>query len=105
MPPEAAAAPAAATLHKLRARHLLWCGPMSTDFAFAQVLDLGGDGLRVGVKDSIDIEGFATRMGSACFADAPPARRHAEVVRALLDRGSRIGGKRNRQELVHGAPG
>jgi amidase len=95
----------ATTLHKLRARHLLWCGSMSTDFAFAQVLDLGGDGLRVGVKDSIDIEGFATRMGSACFADAPPARRHAEVVRALLDQGCRIVGKTNLHELAYGVTG
>jgi amidase len=79
--------------------------PMGADFAFAQVLDLGGDGLRVGVKDSIDIEGFATRMGSACFADAPPARRHAEVVRALLDQGCRIVGKTNLHELAFGATG
>src|SRR5258708_35610326 len=79
--------------------------PMGTDFAFAQVLDLGGDGLRVGVKDSIDIEGVATRMGSAWFADAPPARRDAEVVRALLDQGCRIVGKTNLHELAFGATG
>jgi amidase len=78
---------------------------MGTDFAFSQLLNLGGDGLRVGVKDSIDIEGFATRMGSACFADAPPARQHAEVVRALLDRGCRIVGKTNLHELAYGVTG
>lgn len=78
---------------------------MSTDFAFAQVLDLGGDGLRVGVKDSIDIEGFATRLGSACFADAPPALEHAAAVRALLDQGCRIVGKTNLHELAYGVTG
>jgi amidase len=66
---------------------------------------LGGEGLRVAVKDSIDIEGFATRMGSACFADAPPALRHADVVRALLDAGCRIVGKTNMHELAYGVTG
>jgi amidase len=76
-----------------------------TDFIFVQEMDLGGDGLRVGVKDSIDIEGFATRLGSACFADAPPAQQHAEVVRALLDAGCRIVGKVNMHELAYGVTG
>ena len=72
---------------------------------FAQEMDIGGQGLRVAVKDSIDIEGFATRLGSACFADAPPAQRHAAVVRALLDGGCRILGKTNLHELAYGATG
>jgi amidase len=74
-------------------------------FIFVQDMDLGGDGLRVGVKDSIDIEGFATRMGSPCFADAPPAPQHADVVRALLDAGCRIVGKTNMHELAYGVTG
>ncbi len=68
-------------------------------------MDLGGDGLRVGVKDSIDIEGVPTRMACACYADAPPALRHAEVVRALLDAGCRIVGKTNMHELAYGVTG
>jgi hypothetical protein len=37
----------------------------SSQFVFVERMELGGVGLRVGVKDSIDIAGFATRMGSA----------------------------------------
>lgn len=77
----------------------------STDFIFVQQVSIGGDGLRVGVKDSIDIAGFATRMGSPCFAAAPPAERHADVVRALLDAGCRIVGKTNMHELAYGVTG
>jgi amidase len=77
----------------------------STDFIFVQQTSIGGDGLRVGVKDSIDIEGFATRMGSRCFADALPAERHADVVRLLLDAGCRIVGKTNMHELAYGVTG
>jgi amidase len=72
---------------------------------YVQTLELGGDGLRVGVKDSIDIEGLPTRLACACFADAPPAERHAEVVRALLDAGCRIVGKTNMHELAYGVTG
>src|SRR5580698_6855331 len=76
-----------------------------TDSVFVQTMDLGGDDLRVGVKDSIDIEGMPTRLACACFADAPPAERHAEVVRALLDAGCRIVGKTNMHELAYGVTG
>jgi amidase len=76
-----------------------------TDFIFVQEMNLGGDGLRVGVKDSIDIEGFATRLGSACFAAAPPAPKHAEIVRALLEADCRIVGKTNMHELAYGVTG
>jgi amidase len=68
-------------------------------------MDLGGDGLRVGVKDSIDIEGYPTRMACACYADAPPARSHAAVVRSLLDADCRIVGKTNMHELAYGVTG
>jgi amidase len=75
------------------------------DGIFVEQMALGGSGPRVGVKDSIDIAGFATRMGSACFADAPPAREHAAVVRALLEAGCRIVGKTNLHELAYGVTG
>jgi amidase len=68
-------------------------------------MQLGGKGPRVGVKDSIDIQGFATRLGSACFADAPPAAEHAAVVRVLLEAGCRIVGKTNMHELAYGVTG
>ena len=76
-----------------------------TDFVFVQTLDLGGNGFRVGVKDSIDIEGIPTRMACPCFADAPPAERHADIVRALLDANCRIVGKTNMHELAYGVTG
>jgi amidase len=73
--------------------------------AFVQRMELGGEGLRVGVKDSIDIAGYPTRAGSAVFASAPPALRHAAVVQALLDGGCRIVGKTNMHELAYGVTG
>jgi amidase len=72
---------------------------------FVECFELGGSGPRVGVKDSIDVAGFPTRMGSACFADAPPAGQHAEVVHALLEKGCRIVGKTNMHELAYGLSG
>jgi amidase len=76
-----------------------------TDFIFVQKMNLGDDGPRVGVKDSIDIEGMPTRLACPCYADAPPAPRHAEAVRALLDAGCRIVGKTNMHELAYGVTG
>jgi amidase len=75
------------------------------DAAFVLRMELGGEGPRVGVKDSIDIAGYPTRAGSAAFASAPPAPRHATVVQALLDRGCRIVGKTNMHELAYGVTG
>lgn len=77
----------------------------SSEFVFVERMELGGVGLRVGIKDSIDIAGFATRMGSACLAEAPPAREHAVVVRTLLEAGCRIVGKTNMHELAYGVTG
>ena len=72
---------------------------------FLERMALGGDGLRVGVKDSIDIAGFQTRMASGCLADVPPAAQHAAVVRSLLAAGCRIVGKTNMHELAYGLTG
>jgi amidase len=73
--------------------------------AFVLRMELGGDGPRVGIKDSIDIAGYPTRAGSAAFADAGGAQHHATVVQALLDRGCRIVGKTNMHELAYGVTG
>jgi amidase len=72
---------------------------------FVERMALGGDGPRVGVKDSIDVAGFATRMASACLVDAPPAAQHAAVVGSLLEAGCRIVGKTNLHELAFGLTG
>jgi len=77
----------------------------AAEFVFVERLHLGGNGLRVAVKDSIDIAGLATRMGSACLADAPPAPQHAAVVQALLAAGCHIMGKTNLHELAYGVTG
>src|ERR1700730_17881813 len=73
--------------------------------AFVLRMELGGDGPRVGVKDSIDIAGYPTRAGSAAMASAPPALQHAAVVQALLDQGCRIVGKTKMHELAYGVTG
>jgi amidase len=77
----------------------------TADFVFVETFELGGGGQRVAVKDSIDVAGLPTRMGSGCLADAPPARMHAAVVSALLAAGCRIVGKTNMHELAYGVTG
>jgi amidase len=72
---------------------------------FVQTLELGAQGLSIGVKDSIDIAGYPTRAGSPALASALPATSHADVVRALLDAGCRIVGKTNMHELAYGVTG
>ncbi|WNW09875.1 amidase family protein [Pseudomonas sp. DTU_2021_1001937_2_SI_NGA_ILE_001] len=70
-----------------------------------QPLDLGGDGLRVMVKDTLDVAGVPTRASSRALADAAPAAEHAEVVRRLLDAGCRLTGKTVLHELAFGTTG
>jgi amidase len=77
----------------------------ATDTIFVRPLALGAEGLRVGVKDSLDIAGYPTQAGSATLQDAPPATRHAAVVQSLLDGGCRIVGKTNMHELAYGVTG
>jgi len=72
---------------------------------FIERFELGGDGLRVAVKDTLDIAGKPTRSGSAALADAPPAAAHADVVAAVLASGCRIVGRANMHELAFGVTG
>jgi amidase len=72
---------------------------------FVQTMDMGGGGLTVGVKDSIDVAGFPTRGASRALADALPALEHADVVDSLLRAGCRIVGKTNMHELAYGVTG
>ncbi|WP_242127184.1 amidase [Sphingobium sp. Sx8-8] len=67
--------------------------------------EVSGDGPAVAVKDCIDIAGSPTCCGSRAFADAPPARRHAQVVQALVDGGYRIVAKAGMHELAYGMTG
>jgi amidase len=75
------------------------------DAVFVQTLRLGGDGPRVGIKDSIDIAGYPTQAGCAALAGAAAATLHAAVVQSLLDGGCRIVGKTNMHELAYGVTG
>lgn len=72
---------------------------------FVQQLDIGGSGLRAGVKDTIDIAGIPTRCGSRALAGAPPAAANAVVVDRLLQAGCRIVGKTVLHELAFGVSG
>jgi amidase len=73
---------------------------------FVTPLDLGPkDGLRVAVKDTIDIAGIPTQGGSQALADSPPARQNAAVVVRLLEAGCHIVGKTVLHELAFGITG
>lgn len=58
-------------------------------------------GVLVGVKDIVDVAGFATRCGSPLYADTPAAR-DAEVVRHLRAAGAVVAGKTATHELACG---
>ena len=60
---------------------------LHNDAVFVLRTQLGGKGLCVAVKDSIDIAGYPTRAGSNALARAPDAGRHAAVVQSLLESG------------------
>ncbi|THG81455.1 amidase [Pseudomonas sp. A-1] len=62
-------------------------------------------GLKVVIKDSIDIAGMPTRLGSRACDEVRPAEQHAEVVERLLSAGHRIVGKAAMHELAFGVTG
>ncbi|MCQ4159883.1 amidase [Roseomonas sp. GC11] len=72
---------------------------------FVLSLPAGGNGLRVAIKDTIDIAGLPTRAGSRAFEAVAPAPRNADVVEALLRGGAVIVGKANMHELAFGVTG
>ncbi|MBB3258367.1 amidase [Paraburkholderia bannensis] len=76
--------------------------------ALLEQFSLGGDNAQsstIVIKDSIDIAGYRTTGASRALANVAPARRHAEVVQRLLDRGWKIVGKANMHELAFGMTG
>jgi len=58
-------------------------------------------GLRIGVKDNIDVAGVAGTCASAFFTDRV-ATAHADVVRRLLDAGAQVTAKLNMAEFAVG---
>lgn len=65
-----------------------------------------GDGLRVAVKDLIDVEGLPTTGASPALAErARPADADAPCLRGVREAGARIVGKANLHELAFGGTG
>ncbi|HVC24948.1 MAG TPA: amidase [Acidimicrobiales bacterium] len=64
------------------------------------------EGIRIAVKDLLDVEGSRTGAGNPDFlADAPIAARSAPAVRALLEAGARLVGKTISDELAFSLSG
>ena len=76
-------------------------GPILTD---TPELAAAG-GLKVVVKDCIDIAGHPTRLGSGALICQPPAPEHAQVVANILAGGGSIVGKAQMHELAYGVTG
>src|SRR5215470_18177030 len=69
-------------------------------------LEAPGTGVRLAVKDCIDVEGLPTTVGCPVIAEqARPAARDAAVVAAARRAGARIVGKTNLAELCWSASG
>lgn len=79
-----------------------FCGPQDT--AKSAKNDSPLSGLRVGVKDVIDVAGMKTSNGSLACQDALPAAQDAEVVAALRANGAEIIGKTTTTEFAFTDP-
>lgn len=71
----------------------------------AKELTLGNGPLKVMVKDSIDIQGEQTLLGSRSRLNAEAAQQHAEVVKRVLDSDCQITAKTTMHELAFGITG
>ena len=73
---------------------------------FITRFDTNGTGIRLAVKDLIDMEGVPTTAGCRVVADAAePATRDAPLLAGARAAGVRIVGKANLHELAFGASG
>ncbi|ANF83379.1 glutamyl-tRNA amidotransferase (plasmid) [Acinetobacter sp. NCu2D-2] len=66
---------------------------------------IGSGRNRVVIKDSIDIEGLQTTLGSCSLLDVAPATENAEVITHLLQHDCQIVGKAVMHELAYGITG
>lgn len=64
-----------------------------------------GGGTSLAVKDSIDVAGLPTALGSAAYANVAPAESNAEVVNRLLAANYDLKGKLAMHELAFGMTG
>lgn len=78
-----------------RHRSILLDGPVSA----------AGGGLRIAVKDCIDVAGQVTACGSRALAGAAPATSDAIAVARLRDAGHTIAARTNMHELAYGVTG
>ena len=77
-----------------------------TTATFIERYETAGDGLRLAVKDLIDIEGQVTTAGCKAVAQtAEPAERDAPCLAGARAAGARIVGKTNLHELAFGTTG
>src|SRR5438876_132040 len=73
---------------------------------FITRFDTTGEGVRLAVKDLIDMEGVPTTAGCRAVADAAqPAGQDAPLLAGARAAGARIVGKTNLHELAFGASG
>jgi amidase len=79
--------------------------PAHQNTGFIQQFKRGGDGPTVVIKDSIDVAGYPTGMGSRAYADASNAITDAACVAALASAGFSLVGKSALHELALGATG
>ena len=75
------------------------------DTPLLETMALGGSGPSFAIKDSIDVAGYPSRLGSRALEGAGPAQRHAAVVEAILAAGGRIAAKAKMHELAYGVTG
>lgn len=67
--------------------------------------DSNQPGLKVGVKDCIDVKGTVSQLGSRAYAHRQPAKKDAQVVARLKAAGCQLTGKLNMHELAFGMTG
>ena len=67
--------------------------------------NLGENSLSCAIKESIDIAGIVTSLGSRAMAQAPEAAENAEIVQRIIKAGCRIIGHSTMHELAYGVTG
>ena len=78
---------------------------VATSNSLFKNLNIGEGDLRLVIKDSIDIAGYVTGMGSALMEGFSPATESAEIVNNILARGGKVIGKAKMHELAYGVTG
>jgi len=78
---------------------------LMSDFVFVEQFSIGSGHLNVAVKDSIDVAGHPSKLGSAALDSVKPAKNHAEVVERILAADCKLVGKLNMHEFAFGMTG